>query len=234
MTTKPQIKAIIFDLDGTLIDSVVDIAGAMNAALKELGYPEHPVEAYKTFIGDGHMELARKVLPEDKRTPEIIEALAKKFWDHYDIEWYLHTNIFPGVLYLIQLAVARKMKLAILSNKPHYFTKKMIRHFFRGTMIRHTKNPFGVYSGEEPNKPRKPDPTVALELAQRLIVKPQNVALVGDSVVDIQTAKNAGMIAIGAAWGYGNKKDLQAAGADLIFDSPTEMSTYLDSQPLCP
>ena len=234
MTAKPQIKAIIFDLDGTLIDSIVDIAGAMNAALKELGYPEHPVEAYKSFIGDGQMELARKVLPEDKRTPENIETLAKKFWDNYDIQWYLHTNIFPGVLYLIQLAVARKIKLAILSNKPHYFTKKMIRHFFRGAMIRHTKNPFGVYSGEEPNKPKKPDPTVALELAQRLIVKPQNVALVGDSVVDIQTAKNAGMIAIGAAWGYGNKKDLQAAGADLIFDSPTEMSTYLDSQPLCP
>jgi len=155
MTAKPQIKAIIFDLDGTLIDSIVDIAGAMNAALKELGYPEHPVEAYKSFIGDGQMELARKVLPEDKRTTENIETLAKKFWDNYDIQWYLHTNIFPGVLYLIQLAVARKIKLAILSNKPHYFTKKMIRHFFRGAMIRHTKNPFGVYSGEEPDKPKK-------------------------------------------------------------------------------
>jgi len=234
MTAKPQIKAIIFDLDGTLIDSIVDIAGAMNAALKELGYPEHPVEEYKSFIGDGQTELVKRALPEDKRTPEIIEQVAKKYWDNYDIQWYLHTNIFPGVLYLIQLAVARKMKLAILSNKPHYFTKKMIRHFFRGAMIRHTKNPFGVYSGEEPDKPKKPDPTVALELAKQLIVKPQYVALVGDSAVDMKTAKNAGMIAIGAAWGYGNKKDLKDAGADLIFESPTEMSTYFDSQPLCP
>ncbi|HQO46820.1 MAG TPA: HAD family hydrolase [Candidatus Cloacimonas sp.] len=234
MTAKPQIKAIIFDLDGTLIDSIVDIAGAMNAALKELGYPEHPVEEYKSFIGDGQTELVKRALPEDKRTPEIIEQVAKKYWDNYDIQWYLHTNIFPGVLYLIQLAVARKMKLAILSNKPHYFTKKMIRHFFRGAMIRHTKNPFGVYSGEEPDKPKKPDPTVALELAKQLIVKPQYVALVGDSAVDMKTAKNAGMIAIGAAWGYGNKNDLKDAGADLIFESPTEMSTYFDSQPLCP
>jgi len=234
MTAKPQIKAIIFDLDGTLIDSIVDIAGAMNAALKELGYPEHPVEEYKSFIGNGQTELVKRALPEDKRTPEIIEQVAKKYWDNYDIQWYLHTNIFPGVLYLIQLAVARKMKLAILSNKPHYFTKKMIRHFFRGAMIRHTKNPFGVYSGEEPDKPKKPDPTVALELAKQLIVKPQYVALVGDSAVDMKTAKNAGMIAIGAAWGYGNKKDLKDAGADLIFESPTEMSTYFDSQPLCP
>jgi len=233
MSDKPQIKAIIFDLDVTLIDSIVDIANAMNASLKELGYPEHPVEAYKSFIGDGQMELARKVLPEDKRTPENIDALAKKYWDNYDIEWYLHTNIFSGVLYLIQLAVARKIKLAILSNKPHYFTKKMIRHFFRGAMIRHTKNPFGVYSGEEPDRPRKPDPTVALELAERMKVKPKYCAIVGDSVVDIKTAKNAGMIAIGASWGYGNKKDLQEAGADLIFDSPTQMSAYLDSLPLC-
>ncbi|HNX02546.1 MAG: HAD family hydrolase [Candidatus Cloacimonas sp.] len=234
MTAKPQIKAIIFDLDGTLIDSIVDIAGAMNAALKSFGYPEHPVEEYKSFIGDGQTELVKRALPEDKRTPEIIDKVAKKYWDNYDLQWYLNTNIFPGVLYLIQLAVARKMKLAILSNKPHYFTKKMIRHFFRGAMIRHTKNPFGVYSGEEADKPKKPDPTVALELAKRLIVKPQYVALVGDSPVDIKTAKNAGMIAIGAAWGYGNKKDLQDAGADLIFDSPTEMTTYFDSQPLCP
>jgi len=225
MTAKPQIKAIIFDLDGTLIDSIVDIAGAMNAALKSFGYPEHPVEEYKSFIGDGQTELVKRALPEDKRTPEIIDKVAKKYWDNYDLQWYLNTNIFPGVLYLIQLAVARKMKLAILSNKPHYFTKKMIRH---------TKNPFGVYSGEEADKPKKPDPTVALELAKRLIVKPQYVALVGDSPVDIKTAKNAGMIAIGAAWGYGNKKDLQDAGADLIFDSPTEMTTYFDSQPLCP
>lgn len=234
MSTKPQIKAIIFDLDGTLIDSIADIADAMNTSLKELGYPEHPVEAYKGFVGDGLNELAKRALPEKHQTAKDISALAKKFWDHYDIAWYLHTNIYPGVLYLIQLAVARKMKLAILSNKAHYFTKKMIRHFFRGAMIRHTKNPFGIYSGEEPGQPTKPDPTMALDLAARMKVKPEFVAMVGDSEVDMITAKNAGMIAIGAAWGYRNKQQLLDAGADMVFDHPTQMTAYLDAQPLCP
>ena len=234
MSKTLTINAIIFDLDGTLIDSIADIADAMNASLVELGYPTHPTEAYKSFVGDGLNELAKRVLPEKQQNNKNIEALAKKFWDNYDIAWYLHTNLYPGVLYLIQLAVARKMKLAILSNKAHYFTKKMIRHFFRGAMIRHTKNPFGIYAGEEPGKPAKPDPSVALELAARMKVKPQNVAFVGDSEVDIKTAKNAGMIAIGAAWGYRNKKELTAAGADLVFDNPTDMTSYLDAQPLCP
>jgi len=234
MSTKPQIKAIIFDLDGTLIDSIVDIAAAMNQSLKQLGFPEHEVEAYKGFVGSGLNQLAKSALPEKNQDAKTVDALAKKFWDNYDITWYLHTNIYPGVLYLIQLAVARKMKLAILSNKAHYFTKKMIRHFFRGAMIRHTKNPFGIYSGEEPGVPIKPDPGMALELAARMKVKPQYIAFIGDSPVDIQTAKNAGMIAIGAAWGYRDKQELIDAGADMIFDNPTQMTAYLDAQPLCP
>jgi len=163
-----QIKAIIFDLDGTLIDSITDIADAMNAALTELGFPTHTEEEYKLLVGSGLNELAKRALPEKQQNNKNVEALAKKYWDKYDIAWYLHTNIYPGILYLIQLAVARKMKLAILSNKPHYFTKKMIRHYFRGAMIRHTKNPFGIYSGEDSSLPAKPDPTTALELSSPL------------------------------------------------------------------
>ena len=232
MSTKPLIKAIIFDLDGTLLDTLTDIANTMNKALAELGYPVHPEDAYKGFVGCGLNELVNRVLPEKHKSKKDQEILKQKFWDIYYVEWYLHTKTYPGILYLIQLAVARKVKLAILSNKAHYFTKKMIRHFFRGAMIRHTKNPFGIYSGEQADKPVKPDPTVALELAVKLKTKPAQVAFVGDSDIDIQTAKNAGMIAVGAAWGFRGKAELLAAGADLVFDTPTEFASYLEDQPL--
>lgn len=232
MTNSIRLKAIIFDLDGTLLDSITDIANAMNKALRALGYPEHSVAAYHKYIGSGQKELTRRALPIKDRYKDAIIELSQKYWDIYDAEWYLATRPFPGVLHTIQLAVSHKIKLAILSNKPHYFTKKMIRHFFRGAMISHTKNPFGIYSGEVPDKPTKPDPTLALELAKRLKEDPIDIAFVGDMPVDIETAKNAGMIAIGAAWGYGSKEDLLEAGADMVFDSPVELSRFIEELPL--
>lgn len=232
MSTKPIIKAVIFDLDGTLLDTLTDIAGAMNKTLADMGYPTHEVEAYKAFIGHGQTELVNSALPENHRSAKDIKNASKKFWDYYEIEWYLNTKTYPGVLYMIQLAVARKLKLAILSNKAHFFTKKMIRHFFRGAMIRHTKNPFGIYSGEQPDLPTKPDPTIALDLAERLKVKPALIGFIGDMEVDIQTAKNAGMVAIGAAWGFSSREVLKAAGADMIFDTPAEFAAYLETMPL--
>ncbi|HCM16014.1 MAG: HAD family hydrolase [Candidatus Cloacimonetes bacterium] len=232
MIDYPLIKAVIFDLDGTLLDTLKDIAGAINKGLADMGYPVHELEAFKGFVGHGQTELVRRALPEKKRTAKDVKILSAKFWDFYDIEWYMNTKTYPGVLYMIQLAVARKIKLAILSNKAHYFTKKMIRHFFRGAMIRHTKNPFGIYSGEQPGKPTKPDPTLAIELAQRLKIEPGLIAIVGDMPVDMETAKNAGMIAIGAAWGFAGRKVLEEAGADMIFDTPTELASFLETQPI--
>ncbi|HNZ06378.1 MAG: HAD family hydrolase [Candidatus Cloacimonetes bacterium] len=232
MSSKFKIKAIIFDLDGTLLDSLRDIAESMNQALAESGLPEHPVEDYRGFVGNGLTELTSSVSPEDKRGEKEVYALAEKFWYKYDESWFLHTKPYPGILYLVQLCVARKIKVAILSNKVHYFTKKMIRHYFRGVMINHGKNPFGIYSGEQPDMPLKPDPTRALELADRLKVKPENIALLGDCPVDVQTAKNAGMISIGAAWGFCSRKELEEAGADLVFDQPTDLSKYLEKAPI--
>lgn len=232
MKSSIRLKTIIFDLDGTLLDSIKDIAGAMNKALSALGYPEHPVPAYHKYIGSGQKELTRRALPTKDRNKDAINELSQKYWDIYDTEWYLSTRPFQGILHTIQLAVSHKIKLAILSNKPHYFTKKMIRHFFRGAMICHTKNPFGIYSGEVPNKPTKPDPTLALELAKRLKEDPIDIAFVGDMPVDIETAKNAGMIAFGAAWGYSSREALKEAGADMIFESPVELSRFIEELPL--
>lgn len=232
MKKNHKIKAVIFDLDGTLLDSLRDIAESMNKALVESGLPEHPQEAYKDFVGNGLFALAERSLPASKRNKAEIEALAEKFWVNYEESWFLHTNTYPGILYLIQLCVSRKIKVAILSNKVHYFTKKMIRHYFRGAMINQGKNPFGIYSGEQPDKPSKPDPTRALELADRLKCKPENIALLGDSIVDVETAKNAGMISIGAAWGYSGREVLEQAGADHIYDTAAEFAIELEKNPI--
>jgi phosphoglycolate phosphatase len=232
MSKKPKIKALIFDLDGTLLDSVQDIAESMNAALSVSGIPEHPIDAYKNFVGNGLFELVRRSTPEKYHSEEKIHELAEKFWHNYEANWYMHTKTYPGILYLIQLCVSRKIKVAILSNKVHYFTKKMIRHFFRGVMINQGKNPFGIYSGEQPDMPMKPDPTRALDLALRLKTKPENIAFVGDAPVDVETAKNAGMVSFGAAWGLQGRKVLEDAQADFIFDTPTELARFLEEMPL--
>jgi len=228
---KPKIKGIIFDMDGTLLDTLKDIADAMNEALVEFGFPAHPEEDYKGFVGSGLSELCKRVLPEKNQSQSQINKLTQKFWENYENNWFMHTKPYSGIMYLVQLGIARKLKLAILSNKPHYFTKKMIRHFFRGAMIKHFKNPFGIYSGEQTDKPAKPDPTIALELAERMNVLPANIAFVGDSDVDIQTAKNAGMIAIGAAWGFRTKKELQDAGADYVFDTALDLVKFIEAEP---
>ncbi|HOY85421.1 MAG: HAD family hydrolase [Candidatus Cloacimonetes bacterium] len=232
MKKKHKIKAVIFDLDGTLLDSLQDIAESMNKALAESGLPEHPLEAYKDFVGDGLFKLTERALPASRRKKADVEAMAEKFWVNYEESWFLHTKTYPGILYLIQLCVSHKIKVAILSNKVHYFTKKMIRHYFRGAMINQGKNPFGIYSGEQPDKPVKPDPTRALELAERLKCKPENIAFLGDSPVDVQTAKNAGMISIGAAWGYCGREALEKAGADYVFDTAAEFATELEKNPI--
>jgi phosphoglycolate phosphatase len=232
MKKKHKINAVIFDLDGTLLNSLQDIAESMNKALVESGLPEHPLEAYKDFVGNGLFVLTEKAVPASHRNEKEVEEVAEKFWNQYEQSWFLHTNVYPGVLYLVQLCVSRKIKVAILSNKVHYFTKKMIRHFFRGVMINQGKNPFGIYSGEQPDKPMKPDPTRALELAERLKTKPENIAFIGDSALDIETAKNAGMIPIGAAWGYQGREELEKAGAAFIFESATDFALFLEQSPI--
>ncbi len=231
MKKKHKIKAIIFDLDGTLLDSLQDIAESMNKALAEEGLPEHPLEAYKDFVCNGLFKLTERAMPKNRRSEKEVEKMAEKFWVNYEESWFLHTKPYPGILYLIQLCVSHKIKVAILSNKVHYFTKKMIRHYFRGAMINQGKNPFGIYSGEQPDMPAKPDPTRALELAERLKCKPENIALMGDSPIDVETAKNAGMISIGAAWGFSGREALEKAGADYIIDDPAELATELERKP---
>ncbi len=233
METKPRIKAVIFDLDGTLLDTLTDISSSMNKALALMKLPVHPVEAYKGFVGNGLNDLVKNALPKTNQSKKSIDEATQLFWKFYDINWRDNTKVYPGILYLIKLCLSRKIKLGILSNKPHFYTKQMIRYYFRGALVNYHKNPFGIYSGEQKDKPIKPDPTVALELAVRLKVKPSEIAFIGDMAIDIETAKNAGMISMGAEWGYRGKEELEAAGADYIFESAALISAFIERIPTC-
>lgn len=228
MSKKTKIKAIIFDLDGTLLDSIEDIAIAVNKSLVDLGFNPHDTKLYKSFVGDGVEELVKRALPEEQRTEENIEKMVEKFNAFYENQWLVNTRPFPGVIYLIQFAFDRKVKLAILSNKPRYFTKKMIRFYFRSSMTGLARSPFGVYSGAGDGLPNKPDPAAALQLANRLKIKPENIAFIGDMPVDMITAKKAGMLPLGAGWGFSTESELKKAGAVKVFANSNELVKYLD------
>jgi len=209
-------KAVLFDLDGTLLDTLADIAGAVNTALSGLGYPQHPVSAYKYFVGEGIRVLARQVLPNDKKTPENVAACLAAISREYAKGLIEKTRPFDGVPGLLQELITKKIKIGIVTNKPQELTNRSIREFFPGI-------PFNVVIGEEKGRPIKPDPAGPLMALQAISVKPSECIYVGDSGVDMQTALNTGMFGIGVLWGFRAKEELLTAGAKKIIAKPGEI-----------
>ncbi|WP_027723352.1 HAD family hydrolase [Maridesulfovibrio zosterae] len=209
-------SAVIFDLDGTLLYTLEEIAAAGNAALLSQGYAEYPVEAYRNFVGAGAAKLAWRILPESKRNKEnhdeIFPALLEEF------ERVLNTIARPylGVLEVLSALSSADKKIAVLSNKPDEFTKKAVKKFLPDTDF------FAVRGGVS-DVPLKPAPDGAIKLAEEMGVEPEHTVFVGDSDVDIQTAVNAGMIAVGAGWGFRGAKELINAGAKIVFDEPLDL-----------
>jgi len=188
------IRALIFDLDGTLVDSLPGIASAINLALKELGLPTHPEEQVMNFIGDGAAKLALRALPDSHK--HLADLLLPGFQKHYQETWKTGTHPYPGMIKLVQSLQAAKYPLAVLSNKIHENTIEIVAHLF-------PKDLFHPVFGQRDSAPKNPDPTVALEIAQQWNLPPQEIAYVGDSAVDLATARNAGMIPLIFSWGYG-------------------------------
>jgi phosphoglycolate phosphatase len=214
------IQAVIFDLDGTLLDTLADIADAVNRALAASGYPEHPVEAYRWFVGDGSAVLVRRALPPDCRDAGKIQTCLERFIADYTENWRCRTTAYPGIADLLESLLTRELKLAVVTNKPHRFTGKMMAHYFPET-------PFNPILGQREGIPKKPDPAQALAAAQQMQAAPCNCLFVGDSGVDIETARRAGMGAIGAGWGFRPRSELSDAGADQIIDHPMDLLSLL-------
>jgi phosphoglycolate phosphatase len=212
--------AVLFDLDGTLLDTLQDIADSVNCALARFGFPQHELEAYRYFVGDGREALAMRTLPEHSRDTTTINKHIDYINEEYARRWTNNTHTYQGVPELLDTLTAREMKMAILSNKPHYFTDLMVSGLL-------SKWSFEVVSGSQPNIPRKPDPTAALRIAEQLTIHPNKFIYLGDSGIDMKTAVAAGMYPVGALWGFRENDELVVGGAKTLVQQPKDLLALL-------
>lgn len=209
-----RFQAVLFDLDGTLLDTLADLANSMNAVLERSGYPTHPVDAYRHFVGDGMEVLVRRVLPEGARTEEIVATCLADMRAEYGRRWAETTRLYPGVAELLDGVAARGVPMVVLSNKPDEFTRLTVAQLLAPWH-------FAVVRGMGPDTPAKPDPTGALAVAASVGVAPEAVLYLGDTATDMQTAVAAGMFALGVSWGFRDRAELEANGARQVIDAPT-------------
>ncbi len=214
-------KAILFDLDGTLLDTLKDIGNAMNRVLAGKGFPTHELNAYRYFVGDGTAMLINRALPEKKRNDDVIRACLTEFLEDYGRNWNVKTKPYEGIPEMLDALNDRGFKMAILSNKPHEFTKQC------AIQILSNWN-FDVVIGQRDEVPPKPDPAGALEVAKRLNIPPADFLYIGDSGVDMKTAVASGMFPVGVLWGFRSMGELKDNGSLALVDRPSEILSLLD------
>ncbi len=212
-------KAILFDLDGTLLDTLKDIGNASNRVLLKHRFPVHPIDSYRNFVGDGVKTLFARALPADKVSDPLIRTCIKEFEEEYSRTWNDETTLYPGISEMLDLVRARGLKMAVLSNKPHEFTKYCVEAFF-------PEWEFDVVQGIHASIPHKPDPTGALSIARRLGIAPASFLYLGDTGTDMQTACTAGMFPVGALWGFRSSEELIENGAKVVVSHPLEISGF--------
>lgn len=211
-----SVKAIIFDLDGTLLDTIEDITDAMNAALAQRGYPARSVEECKYLVGEGTEMFARGALPPEARDPETVARMVVAYRAEYATNWARKTKPYPGIVELLDGLSACERPMAILSNKRDPVVKQEVSFFLPDVH-------FIEVRGARPPVPLKPAPTAALLLARMLGTDPRQVVFVGDTKTDMQTAVSAGMVAIGALWGFRAADELRSNGAQYLVRRPTDI-----------
>jgi len=215
-----MIKLVIFDLDGTLLDTIGDLAVACNAVLAVRGLPQHSCEAYAEFVGNGIARLVERALPEPLRNPLTVEAARRDFVAYYTDHIDVYTHPYEGIAELVAELRRRGVLLAVASNKFQAGTEKLVRRFFPET-------DFAAVFGQRPGVPLKPDPAVDREILRRTGAEPGEVLHVGDSAVDVRTARAAGIRSVGVTWGFRTRGELVDAGADALIDRPHELLNLL-------
>ena len=223
MVKNKGLRAVIFDLDGTLLDTLRDIAEAMNRSLSAMGFPTHEIKAYRQFVGEGATVLAQRVLPEGLRHEEKIHALRELFIKDYRSNWNRYTRPYPGITGLLDTLKELRVPMAIFSNKPHYFTENCVREFL-------DRWPFQMVLGESESCPRKPAPDGALKIADAIGIDPGEIVFVGDTKIDMLTAQNAGMYPCGVLWGFRDREELLQHGAQSLLEHPGDLIDLLALQ----
>lgn len=215
-----RMKAVIFDLDGTLLDTLDDIADEANGVLRGMGFPEHPREAYKLFVGEGMTFLAERALPPGHRDPATIVAWSSRVKAAFVEGWPGKTRPYEGIPELLDELVRRGMKMAILSNRPEELVNLMVRE-----MLSHWALDPIVGAGR--SGPPKPEPAEAIAIAKAFGVDPSACIFLGDSNVDMQASSSAGMFPVGALWGFRTAEELTACGAKRLIRDPGELLELL-------
>ena len=213
-------KLVIFDLDGTLLNTIADLAAATNQALQYDGYPTHETEAYRFFVGNGINKLFERALPEGERTEENILKIRSRFVPYYDVHNADLSRPYPGIPELLQGLQQQRIMIEVASIKDQVATSKLIAHYF-------PEIHFVEVLGQREGIPAKPDPGIVYDIMRKAEVKNEEVIYVGDSNVDMQTAHNAGVTAVGVAWGFRPRAELEALHPAHILEKAEDLLSLL-------
>ncbi|MEN2414180.1 HAD family hydrolase [Flavobacterium mesophilum] len=214
-----KFKGIIFDLDGTLVNSLEDISDAMNKVLQGLNFPTHTYETYQYFIGSGLRNLVSKALPATDNSDEQIEICFDRMINEYREICTLKTKPYDGIVELLENLTSQNIKMAVFSNKADELTKKIASEIF--------PNHFDQAVGLSTEALKKPNPFEALEIGKKWNLKPEEILFVGDSDIDMQTAVNANMFPVGVTWGYRTEEELKNSGAKMVVNTASELIEIL-------
>lgn len=210
-----MIKAVLFDLDGTLVNSLKDLAAAGNFALSFFGFSVHEEEKYKYFVGNGIPNLIYRILPEANRDEQTHKKVMKKFYEHYNVHYADNTAAYDGIYELITALKKSGIRIAVVTNKAEAAAREVVNSIFGGT--------FDAVYGQRPEIPTKPNPALALMAMKELGVKPEECIFMGDSETDVKTGVNSGAVPVGVLWGFRKADELLSGGAKYLINKPCEL-----------
>ncbi len=217
-----MIKAVLFDLDGTLVNSLEDLADAVNLGTASLGYPVHEVEEFKYFVGDGIPMMIKRALPSEHRDDETVAEVRKIFDERYSIHYADKTYAYDGMIELVDTLKNEGYMVAVVTNKAQDMADIVVKGLYGDR--------FDLIFGQRPGIPAKPDPTAAIMAMQQLGVKPEECVFIGDSGMDVATAVNSGAVPVGELWGYRKEDELLENGAKYIISSPDELMEIIKKE----